>query len=102
MADERASPSIVEWILQEEPSDESATVAKEATEVQAAEEVPPDVESTREERAREEVAALLDGGLQALAKSGFDLAELQADEDYELALIEIAGDDAYSFADLTG
>lgn len=98
MADK--APSIVEWVLQEdqlppEIPETEKTATPETANVQSVEPVAPDAET----RAREEVASLLEGSLKQLAGCGFDLAELQADEEYEMTLLELAGDDAYSFVD---
>jgi hypothetical protein len=105
MADK--APSIVEWVLQEdqlppEIPETEKTATPETADVQSVEPVAPEGEirfEEKETRAREEVASLLEGGLKQLAGCGFDLAELEADEEYEMTLLELAGDDAYSFVD---
>lgn len=109
MAEQEHAPSLVTWVLEAEaedkPSEQPATnEPPPTTESKAVDEAPSTSAEEQHTRAIDEVVALLEGhdGLQVLAKHGFDVNELREDEDYEMTLLELAGDDAYSFADVNG
>ena len=106
MAEQEHAPSLVTWVLEEDkpPKQPPTNEPPPITESKAVDDAPSTSVEQQQTRAIDEVVALLEGhdGLQVLAKHGYDVNELREDEDYEMTILELAGDDAYSFADMNG